>query len=112
MQVEVSLGSESSFYTKSGMRFMLAPRSANAMHSSIPGNSQGIRNLMGSPSFLGNLFWITAEQCSFIEVLAISLSFSLFPTRAFKVEANLGMSIKAPVKLMSSFIITPRRVRN
>ncbi|GJY61314.1 hypothetical protein Tco_0461971 [Tanacetum coccineum] len=30
--------------------------------------SQGIRNLPGSPSFLGNLFKMTAEQCSFIEV--------------------------------------------
>ncbi|GJY06986.1 hypothetical protein Tco_0374040 [Tanacetum coccineum] len=49
---------------------MLAPRSANAKHSSIPGNSQGIRNLPGSPSFLGNLFKMTAEQCSFIEVRA------------------------------------------
>ncbi|GKG23775.1 hypothetical protein Tco_0391811, partial [Tanacetum coccineum] len=45
---------------------MLAPRSANANHSSIPGNSQGIRNLPGSPSFLGNLFKMTAEQCSSI----------------------------------------------
>nr|GFC17373.1 reverse transcriptase domain-containing protein [Tanacetum cinerariifolium] len=31
------------------MRFMLAPSSANAKHSSIPGNSQGIRNLLGGP---------------------------------------------------------------
>nr|GFB99946.1 hypothetical protein [Tanacetum cinerariifolium] len=28
-------------------------RSANARHSSIPENSQGMRNLPGSPSFLG-----------------------------------------------------------
>nr|GFC73738.1 hypothetical protein [Tanacetum cinerariifolium] len=52
MQVGVSSGSDNSFYTKSGMRFMLAPRSANARHSSIPGNSQGMRNLTGSLSFL------------------------------------------------------------
>nr|GFA65381.1 hypothetical protein [Tanacetum cinerariifolium] len=45
---------------------MLAPRSANARHSSIPGNSQGMRNLPGTPSFLGNLFRMTTEQCSFI----------------------------------------------
>nr|GEZ61819.1 DNA-directed DNA polymerase [Tanacetum cinerariifolium] len=96
MQVGVSSGSESPFHTKSGIRFMLAPRSANAKHSSIPGNSQGIRNFSGSPSILGNLFRMTSEQSSFIEVLAILLSFSLFPIRAFKVEANLGMSIKAP----------------
>nr|GEU45236.1 hypothetical protein [Tanacetum cinerariifolium] len=44
------------------MRFMLAPRSANARHSSIPGNLQGMRNLPGSPSFLGNLLRMTAEK--------------------------------------------------
>nr|GFC43876.1 hypothetical protein [Tanacetum cinerariifolium] len=40
MQVGVSSGTKSSFHTESGIRFMLAPRSANARHSSIPGNSQ------------------------------------------------------------------------
>nr|GEX39968.1 hypothetical protein [Tanacetum cinerariifolium] len=40
IQVEVSSGSESPSHTESGMRFMLAPRSANAKHSSIPENSQ------------------------------------------------------------------------
>nr|GEX55241.1 hypothetical protein [Tanacetum cinerariifolium] len=49
------------------MRFMLAPRSANAKHSSIPGNSQGIRNLTGSPSFLGNLFRITTGNGIMVE---------------------------------------------
>nr|GFC07964.1 hypothetical protein [Tanacetum cinerariifolium] len=73
MQVEVSFGSESASHTKNGMRFMLAPRSAKAKHSFIPGNSQGMRNLSGSPSFLGNLFRMIAEQCSFIGVLAITL---------------------------------------
>nr|GFC57806.1 hypothetical protein [Tanacetum cinerariifolium] len=104
MQVGVSLGSKSPFHTESGMRLMLAPRSANAKHSSIPGNSQGMRNFPESPSFLGNLFRMTAEQCSFIGVRAISLSFYLFSIRDFKVEANLGMSIKASVKLISKLI--------
>nr|GFD59167.1 hypothetical protein [Tanacetum cinerariifolium] len=31
---------------------MLAPRSASAKHSAIPGKSHGIRNLPGSPNFL------------------------------------------------------------
>ncbi|GKF87088.1 hypothetical protein Tco_0257965, partial [Tanacetum coccineum] len=35
------------------MRFMLAPRSANALHVVIPVNSHGIRNRPGSPSFFG-----------------------------------------------------------
>nr|GFB95056.1 hypothetical protein [Tanacetum cinerariifolium] len=61
-EVGVSLGSESPFHTESGMRLMLAPRSANAKHSSIPGNSQGMRNFPGSPSFLGNLFRMTANN--------------------------------------------------
>ncbi|GJT10589.1 hypothetical protein Tco_0857631 [Tanacetum coccineum] len=69
-EVGVRSGSESFSQTENGIRLMLAPRSANAKHSSIPGNSQGIRNLPGSPSFLGNLFKMTAEQCSFIEVRA------------------------------------------
>nr|GFB96441.1 hypothetical protein [Tanacetum cinerariifolium] len=41
IQVRVSSGSESPFHTENGMRFILAPRSANARHSSIPENSQG-----------------------------------------------------------------------
>ncbi|GJT56711.1 hypothetical protein Tco_0991765 [Tanacetum coccineum] len=48
-----------------------------------------------SPSFFGNLLRMTAEQFSFKGVLANSLNFSLFPIKVFKVEANLGMSIKA-----------------
>ncbi|GKC36214.1 hypothetical protein Tco_1048598, partial [Tanacetum coccineum] len=62
MQVGVRSGSESFSQTENGIRLMLAPRSANAKHSSIPGNSQGIRNLPGSPSFLGNLFKMTADD--------------------------------------------------
>ncbi|GJV48399.1 hypothetical protein Tco_1438611 [Tanacetum coccineum] len=55
----------------------------------------GHRNRPGSPSFFGNLLRMTAEQFSFKGVLANSLNFSLFPIKVFKVEANLGMSIKA-----------------
>ncbi|GKF96775.1 hypothetical protein Tco_0292596 [Tanacetum coccineum] len=74
---------------------MLAPRSASALHVVIPVNSHGIRNRPGSPSFFGNLLRMTAEQLSFKGVLSISLNFSLFLIKVFKVEANLGMSIKA-----------------
>nr|GEU52706.1 hypothetical protein [Tanacetum cinerariifolium] len=35
------------------MRFMLAPRSVKAKHSSIPGKSHGMRNLPGSLDFSG-----------------------------------------------------------
>ncbi|GJR96686.1 hypothetical protein Tco_0268860 [Tanacetum coccineum] len=87
MQVGGRSGSESFSQTENGIRLMLAPRSANAKHSSS-GNSQGIRNLPGSPSF-----WVTCqddrdhmfihrvlrlEQGS-LEVRATSVSFSLFP---------------------------------
>nr|GFB45811.1 hypothetical protein [Tanacetum cinerariifolium] len=51
IKVGVSLGRESLFQTDNGIRFMLAPRSARAKHSSIPGKSHEIRNLSGSPSF-------------------------------------------------------------
>ncbi|GJS65060.1 hypothetical protein Tco_0679624 [Tanacetum coccineum] len=44
---------------------------------------------------------MTAEQFSFNGVLAISLNFSLFPIKVFRVEANFGISIKASVKLIS-----------
>nr|GEX44148.1 reverse transcriptase domain-containing protein [Tanacetum cinerariifolium] len=37
------------------MRFMHAPRSAKAKHSSIHGKSHGMRNFSGSPSFSGEL---------------------------------------------------------
>nr|GEY28835.1 reverse transcriptase domain-containing protein [Tanacetum cinerariifolium] len=36
---------------ESGMRLMLAPKSASAMHFSSSGKSQGMRNFPGSPSF-------------------------------------------------------------
>nr|GFD21969.1 hypothetical protein [Tanacetum cinerariifolium] len=40
IQVGVCSGSESASHTENGMRFILAPRSASARHSSIPENSQ------------------------------------------------------------------------
>ncbi|GKF79671.1 hypothetical protein Tco_0235239, partial [Tanacetum coccineum] len=58
-----------------------------------------------SPSFFGNLLRMTAEQFSFKGVLANSFNFSLFPIKVFKVEANLGMSIKASVKLIDSLAV-------
>nr|GEZ28352.1 reverse transcriptase domain-containing protein [Tanacetum cinerariifolium] len=42
---------ESLFQTKNGIRLMLAPRSASAKHSAIPGKSHEIKNLPGSPNF-------------------------------------------------------------
>nr|GEZ12622.1 hypothetical protein [Tanacetum cinerariifolium] len=53
IQVGDSSRRESLFQTDNGMRFMLAPRSAKAKHSSIPEKSHGMRNLPGSPSFFG-----------------------------------------------------------
>ncbi|GJY63421.1 hypothetical protein Tco_0464881 [Tanacetum coccineum] len=100
MQVGVSSGRERVFQTEYGIRLMLAPRSSKALHVLIPENSHGIRNRPGSPSFFGNLFRMTAEQFSFNGVLAISLNFSLFPIKVFRVEANFGISIKASVKEM------------
>ncbi|GJT85772.1 hypothetical protein Tco_1067489 [Tanacetum coccineum] len=92
---------ETTFHTEYGIRLMLAPRSAKALHVLIPENSHGIRNRPGSPSFFGNLLRMTAEQFSFNGVLAISLNFSLFSIKVFRVEANFGISIKASVKLIS-----------
>ncbi|GJY23374.1 hypothetical protein Tco_0397032 [Tanacetum coccineum] len=51
MQVGVSSGRERFFQTEYGIRLMLAPRSAKALHVLIPENSQGMRNRPGSPSF-------------------------------------------------------------
>ncbi|GJV92258.1 hypothetical protein Tco_1540071 [Tanacetum coccineum] len=66
MQVGVSSGRERSFQTEYGIRLMLAPRSAKALHVLIPENSHGIRNRPGSPSFF-----------------------------VFSVEANFGIRVKA-----------------
>ncbi|GJV66930.1 hypothetical protein Tco_1482439 [Tanacetum coccineum] len=71
---------------------MLAPRSAKALHVLIPENSHGMRNRPGSPSFLGNLFRMTAEQFSFKGVLAISLNFSLFPNFQFDLSFSRRLS--------------------
>ncbi|GJZ10705.1 hypothetical protein Tco_0545464 [Tanacetum coccineum] len=65
------------------------------VHEVIPVNHKESKSGPGSPTFFGNLLRMTAEQFSFKGVLANSLNFSLFPTKVFKVEANLGMSIKA-----------------
>nr|GEY50842.1 reverse transcriptase domain-containing protein [Tanacetum cinerariifolium] len=46
----------------------------------------------------------TTEQCSFNGVRAISLNYSLFPIKALRVEANLGMRIKASAKLILKLI--------
>nr|GEZ43248.1 hypothetical protein [Tanacetum cinerariifolium] len=66
--------------TDTGIRLMRAPRSAKAKHSAILGKSHRIRNLPRSPSFYGNFFRRTAEQCSFSGVLASSQSLSLEAT--------------------------------
>ncbi|GKF34247.1 hypothetical protein Tco_0107447 [Tanacetum coccineum] len=115
MQVGVSSGRERFFHTKYGIRLMLAPRSAKALHVLILENSHGIRNHMinacakigqgvacinpGSPSFFGNLFRMTAEQFSFNGVLAISLNFSLFPIKVF------SMGDFAFSRRLSSFLL-------
>ncbi|GJW35889.1 hypothetical protein Tco_0058809 [Tanacetum coccineum] len=53
MQVGVSSGRERFFQTEYGIRLMLAPRSAKALHVLIPENSQGIRKWPGVlPKFL------------------------------------------------------------
>ncbi|GJT71343.1 hypothetical protein Tco_1030629 [Tanacetum coccineum] len=88
---------------------MLATEIANAQHSYHPWKFQGSWNLRRSPSFSGYLFKMTAEQCSFIEVRArqgslevraTSVSFSLFPSKVLRVEANLGIKTRASVKLI------------
>nr|GEY38561.1 reverse transcriptase domain-containing protein [Tanacetum cinerariifolium] len=103
MQVGDSSGRESFFHTDNGMRFVLALRSAKAKHSSILKKSHGMRNLSGSPSFLGNLLRRTAEQYSFNGVLSNSNNFSLLVNKLLMVEANLGMRMRASAKLMLKF---------
>nr|GEU82792.1 hypothetical protein [Tanacetum cinerariifolium] len=44
---------------------------------------------------IGSFLSKTTEQCSFSRVQAISLNFSLLLIKALRVEANLGMRIKA-----------------
>nr|GFA10144.1 hypothetical protein [Tanacetum cinerariifolium] len=88
IKVGVSSGRESLFHTDNGMKFMLAPRSDKAKHSSIPEKSHGMRNLSGSPSFSGNFLRRTAKQCSFNGVLASSNSLSLLVNKLLMVEAK------------------------
>ncbi|GJR99202.1 hypothetical protein Tco_0315711 [Tanacetum coccineum] len=71
MQVGVSSRRERSFQTKYGIRLMLAPRSAKALHALIPEISHGMRNRPGSPSFLGKLFRMTARHILGQKSLAI-----------------------------------------
>ncbi|GJR23393.1 hypothetical protein Tco_0971920 [Tanacetum coccineum] len=68
IRVGVSSGRESFFQMERGIRFMLAPRSAKAWHTSIPGKSHRIRILPGSPSFSGIFLRSIAEQFSFNEL--------------------------------------------
>nr|GFB66275.1 hypothetical protein [Tanacetum cinerariifolium] len=98
-----SSGRDSLFHTYNGMRFMLAPRSARAMHSAIPGKSHGMRNLSGSPSFSGNFLRKTTKQCSFSEVLANSNSLSLLVNKLLIDGPNLGIRMRASAKLMLKF---------
>nr|GEY61494.1 ribonuclease H-like domain-containing protein [Tanacetum cinerariifolium] len=58
-----------------GIRFMLAPRSAKAWHKSIPRKSHGIRNLIGSPSFLGSFLRSIVEKFSFNGTESQNLAF-------------------------------------
>ncbi|GJX59512.1 hypothetical protein Tco_0290902 [Tanacetum coccineum] len=64
MRVEISSGKPNFFHTESGIKLMLAPRSARALHLSSL-KPHGMRNFPGSPSFSGNFLRITAEQFSF-----------------------------------------------
>nr|GEZ98232.1 reverse transcriptase domain-containing protein [Tanacetum cinerariifolium] len=73
------------------MRLMLAPKSARAWHTSIPGKSQEMRNLLGSPGFSGSFFKSIAEQFSFNETFANSKSLSLFASKLLIVEANFDL---------------------
>nr|GEV46633.1 hypothetical protein [Tanacetum cinerariifolium] len=70
IRVGVSSGSESFFQIDKGMGLMLAPKSARAWQPSIPGKSQGMRNLPGSLSFSGSFFKSIAEQFSFDKTIA------------------------------------------
>nr|GEV74809.1 protein DETOXIFICATION 44, chloroplastic isoform X1 [Tanacetum cinerariifolium] len=51
-------------YNKYGIRLMLAPRLAKALHEKVLLKLHGIRKLPGSSSFGGTLLWIIAELSS------------------------------------------------
>nr|GFC32122.1 hypothetical protein [Tanacetum cinerariifolium] len=101
--VEVSSGKESFFKIERGIKLILAPRSARAKHASNSRKSHGMRNLPGSPNFLGNFFKITAEQFSFTGVVAKSINFSLLLRRILNIKANLGIYKRASAKLSSKY---------
>nr|GEX41753.1 alpha/beta hydrolases superfamily protein [Tanacetum cinerariifolium] len=48
-------------YREYGIRLMLAPRSAKALHEKVMLKLHGMRKLSGSPNLGGTLFWIIAE---------------------------------------------------
>ncbi|GJX38746.1 hypothetical protein Tco_0252049 [Tanacetum coccineum] len=90
--------------TESGIRLMLAPRSARAKHSSNSGKSHGIRNLPGSPNFSGNVFRMTAEQFSLNRGFGLILrSMSFVVQKLSDIGANLGMCRRASAKLSSKW---------
>nr|GEW31609.1 hypothetical protein [Tanacetum cinerariifolium] len=90
IHVGVKSGRESLFHKEKCIRLMLAPRSAKAKHSAFPGKSHGIKNLPGSPSFSGNFFRRTAEQCSFSGVLANLQSLFLIEVLKLGLGALIG----------------------
>ncbi|GKC23018.1 hypothetical protein Tco_1025168 [Tanacetum coccineum] len=59
--VGLKVSRDSFAYREYGMRLMIAPRSAKALHEKVLLKVQGIRKLLGSLSLGGTLFWIIAE---------------------------------------------------
>nr|GFB89319.1 hypothetical protein [Tanacetum cinerariifolium] len=82
---------------------MLALRLAKAKHFAFPRKSHGIKNLLGSPSFSGNFFRRTVEQCSFNGVLESSQSLSLLVNKLLIDGPNFGIGIRASAKLILKF---------
>ncbi|GJX83111.1 hypothetical protein Tco_0332592 [Tanacetum coccineum] len=74
---------------------MLAPRSAKAWHTSIPGKLHGIRNLPGSPSFSGSFLRSIAEQFSFNGILANSATFIIMRQTLNRRSLNLTSKVIA-----------------
>nr|GFD00933.1 hypothetical protein [Tanacetum cinerariifolium] len=63
IRVKISSRKPNFFQIESGIKLMLAPKSARALHLSSL-KPHGMRNFPESPSFLGNFLRITAEQFS------------------------------------------------
>nr|GEX55615.1 hypothetical protein [Tanacetum cinerariifolium] len=99
IRVEISSGKPNFFQTESGIKLMLAPRSARALHLSSL-KPYKIGNFTGSPSFSGNFLRITAEQFSLKGVFASSKSFSLLERRALSIFWYFGIRIKASARVM------------